>query len=40
MSAFICSDEHIATIVVRYGELINASTEDVQTSPISWRRST
>ena len=30
MSAFICSDEHIATIAVRYGELIGASTEDVQ----------
>ncbi len=30
MSAFICSDEHIATIVVRYGELINATPERVQ----------
>lgn len=30
MSAFICSNTHIATIAVRYGELIGASTEDVQ----------
>lgn len=30
MSAFICSDEHIATIAVRYGELIGATKEDVQ----------
>ena len=30
MSAFICSDAHIATIAVRYGELIGASSEDVQ----------
>lgn len=30
MSAFICSDEHIATIVVRYGELIGACSADVQ----------
>ena len=30
MSAFICSDAHIATIAVRYGELIGASSADVQ----------
>lgn len=30
MSTFICSDEHIATIAVRYGELIGATKEDVQ----------
>lgn len=30
MSAFICSDEHIATIAVRYAELIDGRQLDAQ----------